>query len=63
MGTTIRVTLLRETRSVIVLVNDCMPRGDRVIDLSEEAAKHQLGLLNMGVARVRVTPVKMVEIP
>jgi rare lipoprotein A len=62
MGTTIRVTLLRENRSVIVLVNDCMPRGDRVIDLSEEAAK-QLGLLNMGIARVRVTPVKMVETP
>jgi rare lipoprotein A len=62
MGTTVRVTLLRENRSVIVRVNDCMPRGDRVIDLSEEAAK-QLGLLNMGIARVRVTPVKMVETP
>lgn len=57
-----QVTLLRENRSVIVLVNDCMPRSDRVIDLSEEAAK-QLGLLNMGIVRVRVTPIKMVEPP
>lgn len=56
VGTHARVTLLYSERSVIVRVDDCMPRGHRVIDLSEEAAR-ELGLLQRGVALVRVTPV------
>lgn len=55
-GTAVRVTLLQEDRSVIVRVNDCMPPGHRIIDLSVEAAR-ELGLLQRGVALVRVTPV------
>ncbi|MGH7072326.1 MAG: septal ring lytic transglycosylase RlpA family protein [Acetobacteraceae bacterium] len=56
VGMEVRVTLLDAGRSVIVRVDDCMPRGHRVIDLSVEAAR-QLGLLHRGVALVRVTPV------
>lgn len=56
VGTEARVTLLDAGRSVIVRVNDCMPRGHRVIDLSVAAAR-QLGMLQRGVAMVRVTPV------
>jgi len=56
VGTQVRVTLLRENRSIVVRVNDCMPPGHRVIDLSEEAAR-ELGLLQRGVALVRVTPI------
>lgn len=56
MGTEVRVTLLHEDRSVIVRVDDCMPRGRRIIDLSVEAAR-ELGLLQCGIAWVRVTPV------
>ena len=56
MGTKVRVTLLNGDRSVIVRVNDCMPRGRRLIDLSVAAAR-ELGLLQCGVAMVRVTPV------
>lgn len=56
VGTRVRVSLLQGDRSVIVVVNDCMPRGRRVIDLSVAAAR-ELGLLRRGVALVRVTPV------
>jgi peptidoglycan lytic transglycosylase len=56
MGTQVRVALLHAARSVIVRVDDCMPPGHRVIDLSEAAAR-ELGLLQRGVALVRVTPV------
>lgn len=56
MGTVVRVALLHEDRSVIVRIDDCMPRGHRIIDLSVEAAR-ELGLLERGVALVRVTPV------
>jgi peptidoglycan lytic transglycosylase len=56
VGTEVRVTLLHDDRSVIVRVDDYMPPGHRVIDLSVEAAR-ELGLLQRGVALVRVTPV------
>jgi len=56
VGTEVRVTLLQDDRSVIVRVDDCMPRGHRIIDLSVEAAR-ELGLLQRGVALVRVTPI------
>lgn len=55
-GTEARVTLLNDERSVMVRIDDCMPRGRRVIDLSVAAAR-ELGLLQRGVALVRVTPI------
>lgn len=60
LGTQVRVTLPDEQRSVVVVVNDCMPRNHRLLDLSEGAAK-QLGIMRMGVAQVTVTPV-MVQV-
>ena len=58
IGTQVRVTLADDSRSIIVRVNDCMPRGHRIRDLSEGAAK-QLGLMTRGTACVTVTPVMM----
>jgi rare lipoprotein A len=53
-GTRLRVTHLRNQRSVVVTVNDRGPfvKG-RVIDLSRAAAS-RLGMLSSGVARVRI---------
>jgi rare lipoprotein A len=53
-GSRVRVTNLRNAKSVIVRVNDRGPyaRG-RIIDLSKQAAR-QLGMLNAGIATVRV---------
>jgi rare lipoprotein A len=55
-GTRLRVTDLETGRSVVVTVTDRGPyaRG-RVVDLSWAAAK-ALGLVQRGVARVRVEP-------
>jgi rare lipoprotein A len=55
-GTLLRVTDVETGRSVVVRVNDRGPyaRG-RVVDLSLAAAK-ALGILERGVARVRVEP-------
>ncbi|MDE2183867.1 MAG: septal ring lytic transglycosylase RlpA family protein [Alphaproteobacteria bacterium] len=54
LGTTVRVTNLRNQRSVTVRIRDRGPyvRG-RLIDLSEAAAR-ELGMKHKGVARVRV---------
>ncbi|HTQ72356.1 MAG TPA: septal ring lytic transglycosylase RlpA family protein [Acidocella sp.] len=61
VGTQVRVALLDDdSRSIIVRVNDCMPRGHRILDLSEGAAE-ELGVVNLGVARVSVTPVVLVD--
>ncbi|HYP62771.1 MAG TPA: septal ring lytic transglycosylase RlpA family protein [Acidocella sp.] len=60
VGTRVRVALADDSRSIVVRVNDCMPRGRRILDLSEGAAE-QLGLVNMGIARVTVTPVMLVD--
>ena len=53
-GTRVRVTRLDTKQHVIVRINDRGPfiKG-RIIDLSHRAAE-QLGMINMGVARVRV---------
>lgn len=56
VGTEARVTVLQDGRSVIVRIDDCMPPGHRIIDLSVEAAR-ELGILRRGIAKVRVTPV------
>ena len=53
-GSRVRVTNLRNDKSVIVRINDRGPysRG-RIIDLSKHAAR-QIGMLNAGVATVQV---------
>jgi rare lipoprotein A len=52
-GTRVRVTLLSTRRSVIVRINDRLPRKDRIIDLSRGAAR-QIGLIGPGTGRVRL---------
>ncbi|MGA2077255.1 MAG: septal ring lytic transglycosylase RlpA family protein [Terriglobia bacterium] len=53
-GTTIRVTNLRNHRSILLRVNDRGPRlGKRLLDVSWSAAKH-LGFVHTGTTRVRV---------
>ncbi|MBB5373096.1 septal ring lytic transglycosylase RlpA family protein [Acidocella aromatica] len=61
MGTQVRVSLIGDSRSIVVRVNDCMPHGHRIIDLSEAAAK-QLGLVSSGVAKVTVTKLELADI-
>ncbi len=53
-GSRVRVTNLRNRRSVVVRINDRGPHGrGRLIDLSHRAAR-ELGMLDTGVAPVRV---------
>jgi len=59
-GTKVRVTNLYNNSSVIVRINDRGPRvKSRIIDLSYAAAK-QLGIIDKGIAEVRV---EVIEIP
>ena len=60
MGTTVRVARVDGGGSVVLLVNDRMPRGHRIIDVTEEAAR-DLGLMGSGVATVSVTPVMLAD--
>jgi rare lipoprotein A len=54
MHTWVRVTNLRNNRTVIVRINDKMhPRNKRLIDLSHAAAK-KLGYAGRGLTRVKV---------
>jgi len=54
LGTWIKVTNLRNGRTVVVKTNDRLhPRMKRVVDLSRTAAK-QLGYTGHGLARVKV---------
>ncbi len=54
LGTWIRVTNLRNNRTVLVKVNDRLHhRMKRAIDLSRQAA-NQLGFIRSGLAKVRV---------
>ncbi len=56
LHSTVRVTNLKNGRSVEVRVNDRGPfRGRRVIDLSAKAAE-TIGLKRRGIARVKVEP-------
>jgi rare lipoprotein A len=58
MGTRVRVTNLRNGRSVVVRINDRGPYSKgRIIDLSEAAAK-QLDMIEAGVV-----PVKLERLP
>ncbi len=59
-GTHVKVTHLRTQRTTIVRINDRGPhKSRRIIDLSEAAAK-ELGILQEGVARVRI---EVVDLP
>jgi rare lipoprotein A (peptidoglycan hydrolase) len=57
LGSVVRVTNLKNGRSVYVRINDHGPyvRG-RGLDLSRRAAA-DIGMMNTGVARVKITPV------
>jgi rare lipoprotein A len=58
MGTRIKVTNLRNKRSVIVRVNDRLHhRNKRLVDLSRAAAA-KLGYIGRGITRVRVEVLK-----
>jgi len=55
-GTRLRVTLLRTGQSVVCRVNDRGPFVEgRVVDLSSHLAR-ELGIVEQGIARVRVEP-------
>lgn len=57
MGTRVRVTNLKNGRTVVVRINDRGPyRPGRIIDLSARAAK-EIGLLADGIAKVQVQAV------
>ncbi len=60
MGTTVRVARLDGGASVLLTVNDRMPRGRRILDVTEAAAR-RLGLMGSGVATVSVTPVMLAD--
>src|SRR5262249_57654649 len=56
MGTVVRVTNLKNGRSVVVRINDRGPYGrdrSRIIDLSEAAAR-RMGIIDAGVAPVTI---------
>ena len=58
MGTRIKVTNLRNMRSIIVRVNDRLHhRNKRLVDLSRAAAT-KLGYIGRGITRVRVEVLK-----
>jgi rare lipoprotein A len=56
-GTRVKVTLLSNQRSVVVRINDRLPRRDRIIDLSRGAAR-QIGLIGPGTGKVRLEVVR-----
>jgi rare lipoprotein A len=54
LNTWIRVTNLRNKKSVVVFVNDRLhPKNKRLVDLSRSAAK-ELGYISHGLANVKV---------
>ena len=58
MGTRIKVTNLRNMRSIIVRVNDRLNhRNKRLVDLSRAAAS-KLGYIGRGITRVKVEVLK-----
>jgi len=58
LGTTLRVTNLKNHRTVLLRVNDRGPSiGDRLIDVSKAAAQH-LGFLGAGLTRVEIQVVR-----
>lgn len=58
LGTRLRVTNLKNNRSVIVKVNDRMHRSNkRLIDVSKKAAK-ELGFIKAGLTKVKIEILK-----
>ena len=58
MNTVIRVTNLANNKSVVIKINDRMPKHpDRIIDLSYGTAKY-LGMEEAGLAKVKVEVLK-----
>jgi rare lipoprotein A len=54
LGTRIRVTNLRNGKSVIVITNDRLhPKMRRIIDLTKSAAQ-KLGYIRSGLTRVKI---------
>ena len=54
MGTWIKVTNIRNGKTVVVKVNDRIhPKVRRVVDLTSAAA-HELGFVSSGLTRVKV---------
>lgn len=54
LGTRVKVTNLRNNRSVVVLINDHLHhKNKRLIDLSKSAAQ-RLGFISRGITRVKV---------
>ena len=61
LGSYVRVTHLRNQRSVVVRINDRLPpRSRAIIDLSPKAAR-QLGMFHRGVARVKLETISHAE--
>jgi rare lipoprotein A len=60
IGTTVQVARLDGIASGVLTVNDRMPRGHRILDVTELGAR-TLGLLGEGLAQVSVTPVTLAE--
>ena len=61
LGSYVRVTNLRNQRSVLVRINDRLPpRSRAIIDLSLKAAR-QLGMFHRGVARVKLKTISHAE--
>lgn len=54
-GTRVKVVLAGTERSVVVTITDRMPPSRRIVDLSVGAAR-QLGIVNSGLAEVRLMP-------
>src|SRR5688572_4346321 len=54
LGTWVKVTNLKNKRSVVVQINDHLhPKNKRLIDLSKSAAQ-KLGFISAGITRVKV---------
>lgn len=62
-GTMVKVTNLRNGRSVVVRVNDRGPFvGRRIADLSQAAAS-EIGMMRRGIARVRLVVLQDFAVP
>jgi rare lipoprotein A len=62
-GTMVKVTNLRNGRSVVVRVNDRGPFvGRRIADLSQAAAS-EIGMMRRGIARVRIVVLQDFAVP
>ena len=59
LGSVIRVTNLKNNKTIVVKVNDRLhPRMTRIVDLSRTAAE-KLGYINRGLTNVKVEVIKM----